>query len=625
MAKVTLTHWLSRLQVGQKIGLGYALALGIAVSGTIAGFGLGNYHIQQSTQREESIRNEVELLHRLQTGILQVRTHQQQLIPLSQHSEEFAAEYAHILRHQHELENTWSELRSFLKPIPDSVNAPDNKRSSDLSTFIQTYDGVPERYLGELNVLVQQIQTLNLQSPADVKQAQAILLQFTNSTLALKYDEISDDLIELIEQSYHDAGNAEQEFREAGYVAQKIVAVSIGLSIAIAILFAIFTSHAIAQPIRSLTRIAQRSTKESNFDLQAPIDSEDEIGILADAFNQLIQSVKQLLEEQQIAHQQLTTYSQTLEQKVEERTQELSDNNERLQELVSQLRQTQIQMVHSEKMSSLGQLVAGVAHEINNPVNFIHGNLAHIQEYAYNLMSFVQLYQKYYPTPIAEIAAEADEIDLEFLQDDLPKLLNSMRMGTDRIRKIVLSLRHFSRMDESKYRAVDIHEGIDSTLLILQYRLKAKPECPGIEIVRDYGDLPPVECYAGQLNQAVMNIVVNAIDALEEANAKRTYQDIQANPSRITIRTAIVNERWVEIAIADNGPGIPEAVLQKIFDPFFTTKPVGKGTGMGMSICHQIITEKHGGKLDCFSNPGEGAEFVLQIPIQQDACEIVRV
>jgi signal transduction histidine kinase len=625
MAKVTLTHWLSRLQVGQKIGLGYALALGIAVSGTIAGFGLGNYHIQQSTQREESIRNEVELLHRLQTGILQVRTHQQQLIPLSQHPEEFAAEYAHILRHQHELENTWSELRSFLKPIPDSVNAPDNKRSSDLSTFIQTYDGVPERYLGELNVLVQQIQTLNLQSPADVKQAQAILLQFTNSTLALKYDEISDDLIELIEQSYHDAGNAEQEFREAGYVAQKIVAVSIGLSIAIAILFAIFTSHAIAQPIRSLTRIAQRSTKESNFDLQAPIDSEDEIGILADAFNQLIQSVKQLLEEQQIAHQQLTTYSQTLEQKVEERTQELSDNNERLQELVSQLRQTQIQMVHSEKMSSLGQLVAGVAHEINNPVNFIHGNLAHIQEYAYNLMSFVQLYQKYYPTPIAEIAAEADEIDLEFLQDDLPKLLNSMRMGTDRIRKIVLSLRHFSRMDESKYRAVDIHEGIDSTLLILQYRLKAKPECPGIEIVRDYGDLPPVECYAGQLNQAVMNIVVNAIDALEEANAKRTYQDIQANPSRITIRTAIVNERWVEIAIADNGPGIPEAVLQKIFDPFFTTKPVGKGTGMGMSICHQIITEKHGGKLDCFSNPGEGAEFVLQIPIQQDACEIVRV
>ncbi len=257
-----------------------------------------------------------------------------------------------------------------------------------------------------------------------------------------------------------------------------------------------------------------------------------------------------------------------------------------------------------ESHTSLGQLVAGVAHEINNPVNFIHGNLDYVQEYTQDLLAFVQLYQQHYPNPAAEIQTVTEDIDLEFLQEDLPKMLSSMKVGTDRIRQIVLSLRNFSRIDEAEFKSVDIHEGIDSTLMILQHRLKAKPEQPEIEVIKDYGSVPPVECYAGQLNQVFMNILVNAIDALEENNAKLTYQEIQDNPSRIKIRTSVINSTWLEIAIADNGVGISKELQQRIFDPFFTTKPIGKGTGMGMSISYQIVTEKHSGILECISTSG---------------------
>ncbi len=274
-------------------------------------------------------------------------------------------------------------------------------------------------------------------------------------------------------------------------------------------------------------------------------------------------------------------------------------------------------MVQSEKMSALGQMVAGVAHEINNPVNFIHGNLAHVQEYAHNLLNFVQIYQKHYPAPAPEIQAEAESLDMEFIQTDLPKMLDSMKIGTERIRQIVLSLRNFSRTDEAGFKAVDIHEGIDSTLLILQHRLKDKPERPVIQVLRNYGNLPPVECYPGQLNQVFMNILANAIDALEEVNAKRTYQKSKNNPSQINIRTSKLDANWIKVVISDNGIGMPEHIKKRIFDPFFTTKAVGKGTGMGMPISYQIVTEKHSGKLECFSILGEGTDFIIQIPVQQ--------
>ena len=317
-------------------------------------------------------------------------------------------------------------------------------------------------------------------------------------------------------------------------------------------------------------------------------------------------------------------------QQIEYQSQELSQKNQQLQQAQSdliqnfkELEKAQSQLVQAEKMSSLGQLVAGVAHEINNPVNFIHGNLTYVQEYAHDLLHLIQCYQTLYPTPLPKIQAATEKIELEFLQTDLPKMLDSMKVGTDRICHIVRSLRNFSRMDEAAFKAVDIHQGIDSTLLILQHRLKARSERPEIKVVQDYGPLPLVECYAGQLNQVFMNILANAIDALEESNVKRTYQEIEANPNQITIRTTVIDAKWVEIAISDNGLGIPSEIQAQIFDPFFTTKPVGKGTGMGMAISHQIITEKHTGKLTCFSKQGQGAEFVIQIPARQKVVAVV--
>ncbi len=300
---------------------------------------------------------------------------------------------------------------------------------------------------------------------------------------------------------------------------------------------------------------------------------------------------------------------------------------QQLEETLGELKATQAQLVQTEKMSSLGQLVAGVAHEINNPVNFIHGNINYVSEYAQDLLNLVELYQKHYPNPVPEIQEEIEAIDLEFLCQDLPKLLSSMNIGTSRIRQIVLSLRNFSRLDEADMKEVDIHEGIDNTLLLLQNRLKVKPEQPQIQLIKEYGDLPLVECYAGQLNQVFMNLLTNAIDALEESlvishlslvsdKEQRTNDKGQMTSPQILIRTDI-QDNLVFIRIADNGPGMTEEVRQKLFDPFFTTKPVGKGTGMGLSISYKIVVEKHRGQIQCISAPGQGAEFVITIPLQQ--------
>lgn len=295
---------------------------------------------------------------------------------------------------------------------------------------------------------------------------------------------------------------------------------------------------------------------------------------------------------------------------------QLREKAQQVEQTLRELQQTQAQLVQTEKMSGLGQLVAGVAHEINNPVNFIYGNLTHADEYMRDLLRLLELYQKHYPAPHPEIEDEAEAIDLEFLIEDLPNLLSSMKVGADRIQKIVVALRNFSRMDEAEVKAVNIHEGIDSTLMILHNRLKDKSDRAGIEVIKEYGNLPAVECYAGQLNQVFMNLLSNAIDALNERDGHRSLQDTKHSPSQITIRTHVLNAQYVRICIADNGPGMTEAVKRRLFEPFFTTKPVGKGTGLGLSISYQVVVEKHCGTLECFSEPGEGAEFVIDIPIK---------
>ncbi|MEG4800858.1 PAS domain S-box protein [Microcoleus sp. ARI1-B5] len=278
-----------------------------------------------------------------------------------------------------------------------------------------------------------------------------------------------------------------------------------------------------------------------------------------------------------------------------------------LEATLCELQQAQTQLVQAEKMSSLGQMVAGIAHEINNPVSFIFGNLTYTEEYTGNLMKLLQMYRDEYPEPTAAIQQEVEALELDFLLDDLPKMLSSMQVGATRIRDIVRSLRNFSRLDESEMKNVNIHEGIDSTLMILEHRLKVQSDRPAIQVIKEYGQLPLVECYAGQLNQVFMNIIANAIDVLQEP---------LQNPGIIRIRTE-VQGNVAAIRIADNGAGITDRVKQRIFDPFYTTKPIGSGTGMGLAISHSIIVEKHKGKIQCFSEVGKGTEFAIEIPIQR--------
>lgn len=291
---------------------------------------------------------------------------------------------------------------------------------------------------------------------------------------------------------------------------------------------------------------------------------------------------------------------------------------EKLQQALHELQLAQTKLIQSEKMSSLGQLMAGVAHEINNPVNFICGNLKYVGDYAHDLLHLLQEYEKLIPEIPPELEVELDTIDLEFIREDLPKLLDSMKIGSDRIVEIVKSLKTFSRHDEAEMKTVNIHDGIDGTLMILRHRLKPNPHHPGIEIIKDYADIPLIECYPGQLNQVFMNILANAIDALEDSTV---HNQLSPKP-QITIRTAALDDQWVVIRITDNGPGINPEIIQRIYDPFFTTKEVGKGTGLGMAISHQIVVERHRGILKCRSQPGEGTEFWIQIPVQ---CSVIDV
>ncbi|HBB35410.1 MAG TPA: GAF domain-containing protein [Cyanobacteria bacterium UBA8803] len=340
-----------------------------------------------------------------------------------------------------------------------------------------------------------------------------------------------------------------------------------------------------------------------------------------DAFE--IEFVKQIAAHLSVALQQAELLAHTQEQ-----AQQLAIAFQNLQ-------QTQAQLIQTEKMSSLGRLIAGVAHEINNPINFIYGNLFHTSEYARDLLNIIHLYQEYYPNRVPKITELEESIDLEFLKADFPKIVDSMQIGVDRIRQLVLSLRNFSRLDQADKKWVDIHEGLESTLLILQHRLKIIPPNSSIQMVKNYGKLPLVECYTSQLNQVFMNVLSNAIDALEEYSALRTKAEIENSPPRIIISTSVKhanhNETTVElndasvnddvatvvIRIADNGSGMTPALQAQIFDPFFTTKPIGKGTGLGLSISYQIVVEKHGGRFECFSHPGKGTEFLIEIPIRQ--------
>lgn len=320
----------------------------------------------------------------------------------------------------------------------------------------------------------------------------------------------------------------------------------------------------------------------------------------------------------------------------------LQQKNLLLEKALEDLKVAQVQQIQNEKMVALGQLMAGIAHEVNNPISFIYGNLEYVGQYVQDLVNLISVYQQEYPHPTLKIQQVVKEIDHDFLIKDIKNLMAAMNRGADRIRQIVLALQNFSRHDEAQMKSVNIHQGIDSTLLMLQHRLRETANRPAIEIVKDYGSLPPVTCYASELNQVFMHVLNNAIDALNEGVGKRRSggtsvrewgvgkeqgsrdgvhsgdeQPYSLPPTpQIRVSTKMTDDDTVKIKIADNGHGIDESVRVRAFDPFFTTKPVGKGSGLGLSISYQIIVQKHQGQISCCSLPGQGAEFVIEIPVE---------
>ncbi|WP_265266875.1 sensor histidine kinase [Spirulina subsalsa] len=556
------------LTVGQKISIGYGVALAIAVLGTTSGVLMGN----QYQERVRTLRNvsleESHLINSLEVALLHGQLHYYELKdppPDSSDYEKLREKLEDMAREIQDVQYLWLTFQEYY--------APEN-----LSEFSQG-EAIASQLIAQYNPILQDV--LQPIDPQWLEQIQQLSTSTNPDQLLLLRDQIASiytlEQVEAMHNLSKDLGDLykqlEGQWETASVLSQQvallrtqIIVISMFISCVMGILCAIITSRAITQPLRSLTAVAEQVTEESDFSLQAPVTTQDEIGVLAVALNELIARVQELLAEQQAAN---TT-----------------------------------QLLQSEKMSSLGRMLAGVAHEINNPVNFIYGNVTHATEYVDDLLRLLETYQREIPNPPESIEEQAEEIDLDFLTDDLPKLLNSMRVGADRTRQIVLSLKNFSRLDEAQPRPVNLKDCLESTLLILHNRLKQ-----GVQVSCDYGEIPDIDGFSSSLYQVFMNLISNALDALPEPHPTKP---------KLSIKTELCQDRtgWVAVRIADNGCGIPPEQQSKIFEAFYTTKPVGVGTGLGLAITRQLVMEKHGGEIQLNSEVGKGTEFIILLPIK---------
>ncbi len=557
-------NWLrerfNHLRIGQKISYGYALAIGIAILGTGGGLKVGDYFRKQALIKVNVAGQQQQLLQNLQNTVFEARSHAARLPAVLGDPVWLQYEHNRFVKQITQAKILISEIQLFARQNPDRLAIEEK----NLQSILQRYALVIDYYAQLTKLQLKEAGVWDLQANR-IDAAQLQMLRTSSGEEAIVLDNLADNLTEVIATIEVQKLQGAEALEEAEALRNRIILGSMVISALIAVLLADKTSRAIAQPLETVNNVAQQVTRESNFNLQVPVTTEDEIGVLAASFNQLIQ---------------------------------------RVSEYTQELKQTQSQLIQTEKMSSLGQMVAGIAHEINNPVNFIGGNIDHANRYIQDLTDLVTLYQAYYPNPPDEIQERIEDIELEFLREDLPKTLCSMKMGADRIREIVVSMRNFSRLDDGQMKPADIHEGIDSTLVILNHRLKQ-----GIQVIKEYGNLPLVECYGSQLNQVFMNVIGNAIDALEEVKKA----DKRFSPT-IWISTEVMADNAVTVKIRDNGPGIAAASAQQIFDPFFTTKSIGKGTGLGLAISYQIVA-KHHGKIEMNSQIGQGTEFVITLPV----------
>jgi two-component system, NtrC family, sensor kinase len=452
---------------------------------------------------------------------------------------------------------------------------------------MENYSDKIKNYLQNSERVIKQIAILKSSNP-DIKGIEKLLVDLNNRQIKFDLNSVINDLAQVIYVADYQEDKAREVSVRAEVLRSQIILTSMVLSVLIAILLANYISSAIAQPLTAVTKIVQQANKESNFDLQSPIISEDEVGVLAIAFNELILKVKYLLAQLQS--------------------------------------EKEAQLIQSEKMASLGRMLAGVAHEVNNPINFIYGNIDPAKDYVDDLFSLLLTYETEVPHPPQAVIDQAEEIDLDFIKEDLLKILQSMKVGAERARAIILNLKDFSRLDEAMPHSVDIHACLESTLLLLNNRIKK-----GIKVIRNYGNIPDIEGYMGLLYQVFMNILSNAIDALEESQKNDIYppsasldqtQDTDTKNQNssflptITISTEILDQDSILVRITDNGIGINAKTQDKMFQTFFTTKPRGVGTGLGLAISRNIVVDKHGGTINFWSEVGKGTEFVIALPIK---------
>jgi two-component system, NtrC family, sensor kinase len=545
-----------RLSIRKKVILGYSLSLGISILGTSGGLLVGNSYFQAAREKTILVNEEDILLGNLQTQILQVLIDKQEIIALIDQPENLSQEITQFNIEINKLEVQFTKFKNFTEI----------QKNSDLYNWTQKYQKNIKNHIQLLKELIEKVAQLDSQSNK-ILAKQELFLKFYQVENADEFSDFAHSIERIREIIKENQKQANLAYNHALIVQAVVIIMSMAISILIASLFALYTSKIITQPILEVTNLAEKVTNEENFDLQISVNTQDEIGNLANSLNLLIKQVKHLLEIQQI--------------------------------------ESQAKLIQNEKMSSLGIMLAGVAHEINNPVNFISGNLIHAHNYFDDLLTLLKTYKSEIPEPPPQVQAVAKEINLEFLEKDIPKLFQSMEIGVERTKEIVLSLKDFVRVDQKESNPLDIHSCLDSTLLILNSRLKNI-----ISVIKNYGDIPKIDGYTGLIYQVFMNLLSNAIDAVEE----KTHQHPDFVPI-INITTEVQENNWVVIRIADNGSGISLANQQKIFENFFTTKPRGIGTGLGLAITRDIIVNKHQGKINFNSESNQGTTFTIHLPI----------
>ena len=572
-----------QLKVGERITLGFSLALGLMGMGTGVGVLSGNHYQNRAIEIQAHVQEEIELLTQLQAGVLQARTHQQQLIPLSTSPEDFQEEYSHILKHAETIGDILQKMDAYLS---EAETHGAYKRSWDLvdvqrlSSFIDSHTGIPETYLSELDQLVSAIDVENLNTLDDIEKTQAELLTFTNSELAIAFDGVSDDLSGIIESAREDLEIARLQAIEASQLRDWIVGLSVVASSGIAALLAWLISRSISTPLRAVEKTATQITANDNFDLRVEVNSKDEVGTVAAAFNLLVQRVNDLLSEQALKAKALEKSNQ-------------------------QLISTQKQMIEQEKLASLGSLTAGIAHEIKNPLNFVN--------------NFAELSVELTEELEEELSTQQDHIIPETLED-ITEIMTLLKSNVEKIEhhgkradKIVANMLQHSRSGDSEWAETDINELVADAINLAYHGMRAKHSDFNLSFDNDYDEsIEPFSVSVQSLSRVFLNLANNACYAVYQ---RQLSEDESFSPL-LKVRTR-KTENTVSIHIRDNGIGMSQAVQEKVFHQFFTTKPTGEGTGLGLSLSYNIVVEQHKGSIEVESTEGVYTDFVVTLPIKK--------